>query len=438
MRFTFNAPLTWLFAVLLNVLPLFAQESSKKAVVPGADAQAEAAKLIKEVYGEEWVAAKTAALKQALAKTLLKKGKETEKDEAGRFVLFRLSRDIATQAGDAETAFQAIDELDQLFQIDPVEMKAVVLTKFVGTAKTAEQHTSLAEKAIALSDEALTKDRFAVARQLVELALGEARKARDKSLVQQISQRTAEIEGITKSYQAVKEANVTLNTAPADPDANLIVGKYKCLIKGDWDGGLPMLVLGNDQTLKALAVQELAGAASSTEQLKLGDGWWNLAEKQEGTTKKSIQGRAGYWYQKALPGLSGLVKDKVEKRLKRLSEAEAQAIGMVKPKRIVRNQMSVGSERAFAEEWTATNEWRIEGNGVRSGIRGESCQFRSSSVIWQWSWNSIVPHDGQITFLGCRFSESPSPFRTGDIQSVFNAVRMCSPTVTTPQNLRQL
>jgi hypothetical protein len=302
--------------VILTASTLLAQKPVKKAAVPDASAQAEASKLIKEVYGDQWAAAKTAAQKQALAKTLLQKGKDTKKDEAGRFVLFRLSRDIATQANDGETAFRAIDEMDESFQIDPVEMKATVLTKFVGLAKTTEQHKSIAEKAIELLDQALTKDGFAVARQLVTVGLGEAEKAKDGSLSKLISERTAEIEELAKVYEAVKKATATLDETPTDLEANLTVGKYKCFAKGDWDGGLPMLALSNDTELKSLAKQELDGAASSSEQAKLGDGWWSLAEKKDGRAKRQIQGRAAYWYRKALPGLSGLAKDKVEKRLK--------------------------------------------------------------------------------------------------------------------------
>ena len=36
------------------------------------------------------------------------------------------------------------------------------------------------------------------------------------------------------------------------PPANLTVGKYYCFQKGDWEKGLPMLALGQDETLKAL------------------------------------------------------------------------------------------------------------------------------------------------------------------------------------------
>ena len=43
---------------------------------------------------------------------------------------------------------------------------------------------------------------------------------------------------------------------------------------------------------------------------------------QDGIATRRIQQRAAYWYRRALPGLSGLTKDKVEKRLK-----EADALG---------------------------------------------------------------------------------------------------------------
>ena len=74
------------------------RELPSKFTVPDANALADAAKVIKEVYGDEWAAAKTTAQKQALAEKLLQKAKETEKDDAARFVLLRSSRDIATQS----------------------------------------------------------------------------------------------------------------------------------------------------------------------------------------------------------------------------------------------------------------------------------------------------------------------------------------------------
>ena len=60
-----------------------------------------------------------------------------------------------------------------------------------------------------------------------------------------------------------------------------------------------MLALGSDEQLKTLAKSELQGAMLVRQQSKLGDGWWDLAETQEGTAKVQMQGRARYWYAKA-------------------------------------------------------------------------------------------------------------------------------------------
>ena len=83
----------------------------------------------------------------------------------------------------------------------------------------------------------------------------------------------------------------TLKEKPGDTEANLTVGKYECFSKGKWDKGLPMLAKSNDDTLKSLAARDIAGADSSTEQMKLGDAWWNISKE-----------RANYWYDMALPG----------------------------------------------------------------------------------------------------------------------------------------
>jgi len=84
-----------------------------------------------------------------------------------------------------------------------------------------------------------------------------------------------------------------------------------------------MLALGSDPALKELAAKDVQGTDSAEEQVKLGDGWWELAGKEEGRAKKSMGVRAAFWYKRALPQLSGLTKGKVEKRLEELASATA-------------------------------------------------------------------------------------------------------------------
>ena len=149
-------------------------------------------------------------------------------------------------------------------------------------------------------------------------------KAEDSELVKRTSKRAAEIGELAKSYERVKVAAATLDKTPYDPEANLAVGGYKCFIKGDWDGGLPMLAHGSDQTLKTLAAKELSGAVSSDEQAKLGDGWWDMAAETQDEAKGQFQARAAFWYRKALPGLSGMSKDKVQQRLEHISGSKTE------------------------------------------------------------------------------------------------------------------
>ncbi len=46
--------------------------------------------------------------------------------------------------------------------------------------------------------------------------------------------------------------------------------------------------------MKKLAVKELKELLASDEQVVLGDGWWELATKSEGVTKKQLE--THLWY----------------------------------------------------------------------------------------------------------------------------------------------
>jgi hypothetical protein len=294
---------------------LLCGEPPAKLPLPSDADQAEALQIAKEVYGKDVAQAKTKPEKQTLAQKLLAKAKETEDGSANRYILLRLARDIATQAADGQTAFQAIDAMAATFQVDDLPMKLAVLTKFTSVATLPPQHKAIAEEALKLTKQAISGDHFEIAGELAKLALAEARKANDKDVLAQARDQVTKEAELAKAYEDTQKATAQLEKEPTDPAANLIVGKYKCFAKGDWDGGLVMLALGNDETLKALAQREIQGAEKPSEQARLGDDWWSLADKQEGVDKKQVQRRAAYWYSKALPGLSGMAKDKLQKRI---------------------------------------------------------------------------------------------------------------------------
>lgn len=137
-----------------------------------------------------------------------------------------------------------------------------------------------------------------------------------RELVKQIVAREKEINGAAEAHARTQKILATLENDPTNPDANQAAGEYFCFVKGDWGKGIPMLALGNDETLKTLAQNDLRGATSPHEQVALGDGWWSLAQSQEGERSATLLLRAGSWYRAAKAGLSsGLTLTKVAKRL---------------------------------------------------------------------------------------------------------------------------
>ncbi len=119
-------------------------------------------------------------------------------------------------------------------------------------------------------------------------------------------------------WKKVEEARAKLEIAPGDPQANLTLGEFLCFTQGDWQQGLAYLAKGSDGELKELARKDKSSPRSDpTEQVKLGDAWWDLAQSIKGEEKAALTIRAGYWYEKALPKMAGgLAKSRIEKRMK--------------------------------------------------------------------------------------------------------------------------
>jgi len=303
---------------LLFLLFLAAQDPGKAALPSEAD-QAQALKLVKDVFKAEF--AKTApADKKALARKMLDQGRETKDDPPTQYVLFREARELANQAGELPTALEAIEETARRFGVDAGALRTAALAATAKTAKTPEECAAVATAAIKIADGALARDDFDAADKTLVIGLPLAKKAQDAPLTARVTSKSKEALDLRAKFSAVKKARETLATAPEDPAANFLVGHYLCLLKGRWDEGLPYLARGSDETFRTVASAELGNPADPPAQNTLGDGWWDLGEK-EIAAKDLLRERAALWYARALPKLGGLNKTKVEKRLAEINGA---------------------------------------------------------------------------------------------------------------------
>ena len=298
-------------------------KADQKLPVPTAVDQQAAARLVNDVFKDDIAKAKKPGEKASLAKKLLQAGMDERTDMAGHFFLLTLAKDTAALAGDADGAIAALAELDKSFQIDVLSQKIETLTAVGRFTVLPTAHKAIILRCNEGIDEAVNVDRYDLAKKLADLALVSARKANDGSLVFGATNRWKEVAAIEQVSRNVAKGILVLDKTPTDPVANLMVGKFRCFMKGDWEGGLPMLALGSDLTLKSLAERELKGAANAEAEAAIADDWWNFSETAHPEERRQTKARAAYWYQQAVPHLTGLKKGQAEKRMAEVVVASA-------------------------------------------------------------------------------------------------------------------
>ncbi|MBC8355690.1 MAG: hypothetical protein H8E66_27240 [Planctomycetes bacterium] len=299
-----------------------------KSPIPGQAEQAVAKALVREVYQPEYEQAETFDQKGAVAKKLLAAAKDPGNDANARYAMLDVSRVMAVQAGDADGTFAAIDEMDAYFEIDALVLKQAALQAWAKKTLKKEIRAELAKRMPPVAEEAARYERYDVALTLLQLARDTARRAGDVQFAKDAAARLKEINEIATQFAEVKRALELLAVDNSDEAANEIVGRYYCMVRGDWDGGLPLLAKSGKGALQTSAERDLSGADPGEQQLALGDMWWELAQEEEAGIAQQLLVRAHHWYSAAAPNLSGLARAKCEKRLAETALAAASVAGV--------------------------------------------------------------------------------------------------------------
>ncbi|HVR83024.1 MAG TPA: LamG domain-containing protein [Planctomycetota bacterium] len=286
-----------------------------KLPVPTEKAQAEAEKTIRDIFKEEF-AVKTSTAQQKLAKKLIEQGRETRDDPAARFVLFREAADLATHAGDIDLLLLALKDLCDFYRVDPATTMEPFLTRAEPTTTKPEDLKRLAETLAELARGAAELEQFEAASKMAQASLAAAKRSKDLSLTVKTDTLVKSVSDLRNASEKARKAEQTLLSTPNDPQANQALGEHLCLAKGQWEKGLPHLSRGSDPVLKSLASRELAAPTETAAQIDIGDGWWNLKEKETNITRKYLLlVHAETLYEAALPATTGLIRAKLEKRI---------------------------------------------------------------------------------------------------------------------------
>jgi hypothetical protein len=301
-------------------------KETPRLAVPAADELTPARQLVKEVYQSEYDAAKDDPQKlSALAQAMLRQAGEAAVEPSNRFALLQTSADMAARGGNVALAWQAYGDLKQHFEIDVAPQRLRMIEGVAEDARPANQNKTVAQQMLLLVDDATAADDYDAATALADAAVSLARKARDLDLVKQAVAVGKEIEPLAARYnREVKPALAVLKTNPDDPAANLAVGKYLVLVKGDWQRALPMLAKATlDTKFHPAAKQELDAEG---DKIRAADAWYDLAQQQQDEAAKNrLLVHARELYKTNVAALSGLEKTRVERRIEELAAIAAPA-----------------------------------------------------------------------------------------------------------------
>lgn len=289
--------------------------ADERLPLPDAATRKEHEKSVDEVFGKQIAAANTAAAKLAVAEEILRIAGE-ENDANQRYVMLNRVRTLSCAAGDPRLALRAVNELVQTYRIERGRAELATLQSLSNSITSPNQQLMLADSASSMLEEAVARDELESAAAMGKLAFAAARKSGNTAVQQRLSVRVKELQSMVLAAEKLQPFREQLNKNPEDAEANLALGRYYCFLRNDWDTGLPMLAKAGESAIQAAAARELSKTKEDKDLIALADQWWSLSEQEDDTTRRIIQDHARLWYRKALPGLSGLVKARAEKRLK--------------------------------------------------------------------------------------------------------------------------
>lgn len=289
--------------------------SIPKKPAPTGDALKTAAGSIRELFKKEFDEAKKPDAKLELSRRIAGQARQLANDPNAQFAAFVEAKDLAMSVGDTALAWDLVEETSGLFEVDAPALQMEVLAKDNTLVKTPVHAKLWCERAEKVLAAAVAGDEYELASRLARMGVATSKKSQDPILLKAFSDSSTEIEAIKKAFTAMEASLKTLESTPDDAAANGVVGKFYALQKRDWTRGLKHLAKGDDAALKAAAEKELARPASPTDQAAVGDLWYRAAEERPLKDKKALQGRAIQWYKTAEPGLDGLAKATVSKRL---------------------------------------------------------------------------------------------------------------------------
>lgn len=302
---------------------LFVADAAQAArPLPPSEKVQAAKRLVAETFAKEL----SQADKAPAVKAMLELADKTSGDAPSQAALYLSAAEVAARIGDTRLAFDAVDQLARVFDVDVLATKGSLLDLAAEHAKANDARLSVTNRGMELAEAAIAAGKFDLADAALKTAASATAKLRDANLRKEVAAKRRELEKARKQASRIEseiaEARKKLDANPNDSAANESLGKHLAFDRSDWTAGLKHLAKAKDSQLRAVAAADRAAGDDSAQMAQAGDLWWSLAESSsDARDKAGYRSRAVFWYTRAAAGLSGLAKARLEKRIAEAGEA---------------------------------------------------------------------------------------------------------------------
>jgi hypothetical protein len=273
--------------------------------VPSAEDLRKASDQVAQQYKDSFDAANSEDSKAALAKQLFSDADLARDDPARRYVLIGKSRELAIESGSFNMACMASAKLGQVFVVDGLELKAAALEAMAPAQ--VDRHEGFVQTAQGMLDEAAKAERFDVAGRLANLA---ATSIRNWNL----SLDWPSAEDAAATFAETADALKQLASNRAEALASTRFGLFLELVQRNPSDAAKFLEAGGDATVIEAVAKDHGANVSPDAQVAAADAWWALSNQDDVPMTAATKLRAMYWYEKAIPSLSGSAKARAEGR----------------------------------------------------------------------------------------------------------------------------
>lgn len=298
--------------------------------VPSGPAFDEAVKTIRKLFADAYSSAVNTPKRKALPEELLRRARQERSDAVARYALLNEAYEQAIEVGDAARFEAAVGAIARDYRDSWPSLALSGITRAVKRtrdAAVAREYIRLSiQMAQKAADENQMDESVALATAARDMARELALRTKDTKDGKRDSETVREAVAVMKDaeqrrdqYAEFHKAELQLAEQPDNVESLRIVGRYYCLVRNDWRRGLQSLAQA-DATIGKLVEAE---GQSAGEPLALADQWFEAASNAEPAVRPICQARALHWYSRAIDGLSGLQRVRVEARIKELKEAKS-------------------------------------------------------------------------------------------------------------------